>query len=235
MPGLSRRDWIRLAGAGAYGKTTVTGLTSIPPKDEVSRDPALAALLRTVRGFSAHHDFRGLEKLMLPTFRVDFDFGKGPQTFQRRWHPESPSSALWATLDRLLSLGGTFYSDTLFAVPYVYTQFPAELDPLGYVVATRPDTQLLEAPKPDARTVASVDYAVIPLARRLQPPVTMTSRPYLEAKVEGAGQCFVAQSSVYSPAAYRAFFEKRKGRWYWISLVCATLAEPPDLHKKPRH
>ena len=75
-----------------------------------------------------------------------------------------------------------------------------------------------------------LDYTIVPLVQRLEPPVTITAGRYLEVKWPGAaGQCFVAEADVYSPAAHRAFLEKRQGRWRWISLACATAADPPGL------
>jgi hypothetical protein len=229
----SRRDLVRLAGA-AFAKKDTPELATMPPADEASRDPALAALLGKVRRLAGGRDSRGLEALMLPTFRVEFDAGKGPAAFRRRWNPESPSSALWDVLERLFSLGGTFYSDTLFGLPYVCTQFPLELDPLGYVVAVKAGARLLDRPGPEGAQVAMVDYAILPLAQPFRPPVTITSGRYFEVKLPRQGRCFAAEADVYNPAAHRAFFEKRQRRWRWISLVCATLAEPPDLKLKPR-
>ena len=169
---------------------------------------------------------------MLPTFKVELDAGKGPAAFRRRWHSESKSSELWDVLDRLFSLGGTFYSATLFALPYVYTKFPAELDLVGRVVAVKPGARLLDKPGPDSAQVGTLDYAIIPLIQRLEPPVTITKGRYWEVKWPGAaGRCFVAEADVYSPAAHRAFFERRQGRWIWISLARGTLADPPGLQQ----
>ena len=232
---MSRRNLVRLLAGTAWGAAGASELGKLLPVDEASRDPGLLALLVKVRALAAQRDSYGLEALMLPTFRVEFDAGKGPAAFHRRWLPESQSSVLWRVLKRLFSLGGTFYSETLFALPYVYTQFPADLDPLGHVVAVKAGARLLDKPQQDGKPVGTLDYTIIPLAQRLQPPVMMTAGRYLEVIVPPAGRCFVAESDVYSPAAHRAFFEKRGGRWRWISLVCATLAEPPDLeHTKRR-
>ena len=231
---LSRRDWIRLAaGAATCGVTAAADLPRIPPADEASKDPGLVALLDKIRALTAKRDFRGLEALMLPTFRAEFDGAKGPAAFHQHWHPESPSSPLWAVLERLFSLGGTFYSDTLFAVPYVYARFPAELDPLGHVVTVKADARLLDGPGPDAAQVGTLDYAILPLAERLRPPVVITTGRYLEVKLPEDERRFVMEADVYSPAAHRAFLEKRSGRWWWISIACATLAEPPDLKHPP--
>jgi hypothetical protein len=228
---LTRRHLLRLSAGAACGIAGAAEALRMPPADEASRDARLAALLGRMRTMAAQHDFRGLETLMLPTFRVDFDYGKGPGAFHKRWSPESRSSALWPVLRRLLWLGGTFYSPTLFALPYVYTQFPAELDPLSYVVAVKPSAHLLDSPQPDAKVVGTLDYTILQLAERLRPPVTITTGRHLEVKSASGERQFVAESEIYSPAAYRAFFEKRAGRWRWISLACATLAEPPDLLK----
>lgn len=226
---MCRRELIRLVAGAAYGAARSGEWAKLPPVDEASRDSGLVTLLAKVRILKAQRDFRGLEALMLPTFRVEFDVGKGPAAFRRKWHPESASSALWQVLERLFSLGGTFYSDTLFGLPYVYTRFPADLDPLGHVVVVQPATRLLDGPGRDARLMSTIDNAVLPLANRLRPPVLMSAEGYLEVKAPGIGWCFVRESDVYSPAAHRAYFEKRAGQWRWISLACATLAEPPDL------
>ena len=119
---LSRRQLVWLA-AGAACKAAGTNQQRIPPADEAARDPDLAALLHKMRSLAAQRDSNGLEALMLPTFKVEFDAGKGAAAFRRRWHLESNSSKLWGVLDRLFALGGTFYTDTLFALPYVYTKF----------------------------------------------------------------------------------------------------------------
>lgn len=231
---LNRRDLCRLVAGTACTVASAAELTKIPPIDEASRDQGLFALLAKMRSLADRFDSGGLEALMPPTFRVEFDVGKGPAAFHRRWLPESRSSSLWGVLERLLPLGGTFYSETLFAMPYVYTRFPTDLDRLGYVAALKPATRLLDGPGQDGKTVGTLDYAIIPLAERFRPPVTMTTGRYFEVRVPQVGRCFVAEADVYSPAAHRAFFEKRGGRWHWISLACATLAEPPDLKHKQK-
>jgi hypothetical protein len=232
---LSRRDLLRFVAGSACGAAGAAELGKLLPVDEASRDPGLFALIGQMRRLAARRDSHGLEALMLPTFRVEFDAGKGPAAYRRRWHPESPSTAVWGVLERLFSLGGTFYSETLFAMPYVYTKFPVELDPLGHVVAVKAGTRILDRPGHDGKPLGTLDYAIIPLAERLQPPVMMTTGRYLEARVPSVGRCYVAEADVYSPAAHRTFFERRGGRWRWISLACATLADPPELtHTKQR-
>ena len=203
----------------------------MPPPGESKLDPTLAGLISRLRKIVAARDHVALEALMAPTFRVEFDAGKGPAAFQRHWRPESGDSRLWEVLTRLLTLEGYSYTETLFETPYVCARFPFDLDPLRYVVAVKKEVALIAEPRPEAGRLASPDYPILPLAKPVQPPVMIPPGSYVEVIHPSAGRCFVSSDDVYSPAAHRAFFEKRAGRWVWISLVAATLADPPDLQR----
>lgn len=207
-----------------------TGLRPLLPVDESGRDPSLARVLNTLRGIVRRRDDRELLALMSPDFKVEFDIGKGPQTFRRQWKSNARDSQVWDLLDRLLSLGGTFYSSTLFALPYVYTRFPTDLDKLSYVVSVRAKVPLRQRPDPRGPEVGTLDYVILPLTHPIAPPA-MLADPFAEVQHPDWGPCYVSRSDVYSPAGHRAFFEKRQGRWHWLSLAAATMATPPELNK----
>ncbi len=189
-----------------------------------------------MRGAIRNRDHKSLTALMGPAFRVEFDAGKGPQAFSRHWRPASPESRLWDVLDQILSLEGHHYSETLFVLPYIVARFPIDLDPLRHVVATREGVPLHTLPEKGAPASGRLDHAIVPLAKPMAPPVVIPPGSFLEVVHPETGRCFVSSSEVYNPAAHRAFFEKRNGRWRWISLAAATLADPPELmqvRKKP--
>jgi len=231
-PFWSRRRWLQMAAGIAASAAHGEELRHIEPTGEEPRDPALAEFLGSLRGIVTARKHRALEALMQPDFRVEFDAGHGPLAFRRHWKPQSPDSPVWPILDCLLSLPGYSFSDTLFAVPYVFARFPFDLDLLGHVVAVRDEVGLLASPNPEAAKVATVNRAIIPLAEPMQPPVVIPPGRFVEVNHPEAGRCFAASADIYHPAAHRAFFEKRKGRWFWISLAAATLAEPPDLERQ---
>jgi hypothetical protein len=181
-----------------------------------------------LRGIVERRDDRELLALMSADFNVEFDVGKGPATFRRRWKSNARDSQVWDLLDRLLTLGGTFYSPTLFALPYVYTRFPADLDKLSHVVSVRAKVPLRQRPDAHGPEVGTLDYVILPLTTPMKPPVLLTE-PFVEVRHADWGVCHVSRSDVYSPAGHRAFFEKRQGRWHWLSLAAATMATPPKL------
>jgi hypothetical protein len=168
---------------------------------------------------------------MAPDFKVEFDVGKGPGVFQRHWRLEAPGSRVWPVLDRMLSLSGTFYSASLFALPYVYTRFPLDLDRLHYVVATGEIPMRATSGTTGAR-VGVLKDSIVQLASPLTPPAVLADVPSVAVRHPEHGVCYVAGSDVYSPAGHRVFFEKRQGQWRWLSLAAPTLVTPPVLVTK---
>ena len=230
---LTRRAWLQLAASLVVARPSPAfaaqnDLRSLLPEDQSARDASLLALLGTMRTIVRRKDSNALCSLMSRDFKVEFDVGKGPDAFRRQWESETSTSAVWTVLDRLLSLGGTFYSDSLFALPYVYTRFPLDLDRLGHVVTTG-DAPVHAQSNPASARVGRLKHAIVPLATPLTPPAMLSEQPFVAVQHPEFGLCYVAGADVYSPVGHRAFFEKRSGQWRWLSLAAATLATPPVL------
>ena len=222
---------MRLAAGLSVARLHGEELPRLDPPSQESLDPALAAFVERLRGIVTARKHVALEALMANTFRPDFDVAKGPAGFQAHWRPESSTSPVWGILERLLALPGHRYSETLYALPYVCARFPLQFDLLGNVVAIKEGVNLLAEPKTDAARVGSVSYSIVPLAQPLTPPVFIPAGSFVELKHPQLGRCFAASADIYSPAAHRAFFEKRQGQWHWISLAAPTLKDSPELHK----
>jgi len=204
----------------AAASTTANAERRLDPVDEAAQDTGLLKYLERLKSIIARRDMTALLAQMDPVFRVDFDGGKGPTAFAHRWNPTAPDSAVWKVLDRLFGLGGTFYTPTLFAISYVYTKFPFDLDPYSYVVVTRDQAPLRPEPSADATPIAALQTGIVAVKPKLTPPVRELPA-WLKIGVPDGPEGFVASTDVYSPAGYRVFFEKRGGKWRWISLVCA--------------
>lgn len=230
---LTRRSWLLLAASlmasrESYASAAQNDLRSLVPEDQSARDKSLQRLLGTMRTIVRRKDSKALCALMPRDFKVEFDVGRGPDVFRNQWDSEASTSLAWAVLDRLLALGGTFYSDSLFALPYVYTRFPYDLDRLRYVVATGEVAAHAEPNLASAR-VGVLKHAIVPLATPLAPPAMLCQQPFVTVQHPEFGLCYVASTDLYSPAGHRAFFEKRQGEWRWLSLAAPTLATPPVL------
>ena len=197
-----------------------------PPRDPPA-DPGLQLLLARMRKIVDSRDATALAALLSPTFRVEFDAGKGPQAFRRHWKPETRESPVWEVLGSALAVQGAFCLPSLFCLPYVYLKFPRDLDPLAYVVAVSAGATLRKRPDTDGAVVGRLDHSIIRVSEPLVSPVIIPSNKFLAVDDATAGHCYIAGSDVYSPAAHRMFFERANGKWRWISLVAATFDAMP--------
>src|SRR5262245_8687400 len=229
---LTRRSWLQFMATAVAATSSASSaeahLRVLRPEDESTRDKSLHALLASMKAIVRRKDSKALCALMAPDFKVEFDVGKGPGVFRRHWESETSTSAVWPVLDRILALGGTFYSSSLYALPYVYTHFPYDLDRLSHVVATG-DVPLHAESSPASARVGMLKHAIVPLVTPLTPPAMLCQQPFVAVQHPDLGVCYVAGTDVYSPVGHRVFFEKRQGRWRWISLAAPTLATPPAL------
>jgi hypothetical protein len=193
----------------------------LAPSASATGDPEFLSFVGRIKDISARKDAKGLLSLMSPVFRVDFDFGKGPAAFSKRWKPQDPASELWRVLDRMLALPARRYDETLYVVPYVYGSFPIDLDPLSHVVTIGESVAIREAAELTAKEVVKLNHAIIPTAEKLSVPVRLDKQEWLKVVPSAEAVGYVRSSDVYSPAEYRGFFEKQGGKWRWLSLVCA--------------
>lgn len=184
-------------------------------------DAALAELLKSIKGYVDRRDVAGLTRLMNPRFRVEFDSGKGPAAFQQYWKPQSKESRIWSVMSRLIDLDGYEYSDTLYVKPHVYARFPIDLDPLQHVVAIRDEVELRESASVDAKSAGPVGREILRLDQRTSAPVVLGDE-WLTVSTFDGRKGHVRCEDVYSPAGHRMYFEKRAGKWVWISLACAS-------------
>jgi hypothetical protein len=193
----------------------------LEPANEIDRDPALRSYVDQLSLMVARKSASDLLAEMDPRFRVEFSRGKGPEAFRKYWKPDSPEAGVWKVLARLFAIGGTFYSSSLFAIPYVYTRFPINLDPFEYVAALKDEVQVRSEASSEVPVIATISRNLVRVSPKLKPPVRLDSNSWIRVVTPTGATGFVNSSDVYSPAAHRVFFEKRRGRWRWISLVCA--------------
>jgi len=229
---ISRRQWFGVAGLGWQFFRSGSARKLVPPSESVT-DPQLSQLLKQMQGIVLRRDATVLTSLMDKIFRVEWDRGQGPLAFQKFWRPEDPETELWKVMTRLLAMRGTFYSPTLFAIPYVYTQFPIDLNPWNHIVALQQKVVVWARPNDQASKVSTLSFDIVPTAEELRPPVVIDRRQWLRVLTPEQGEGYVASSEIWSPVAHRVFFEKRNGTWKWISLVCAARRLEPVQRRKP--
>lgn len=189
--------------------------TRLLPVDEAKQVSGFAAFRRRLIRATRERDWTHLRTVTSENITVDFGGGVGRSYFREYWKPESRASKLWPTLYTVLSLGGRFDRNrTQFCAPYVYTDFPSNLDGYKWYCVICRGVPLRAQPSYSSRAVAILSYDLV--------------RPIGNGRFESAWvrivtargrRGFIRRSCLRSPVDYRACFEKTKQGWRLSDLV----------------
>ena len=184
----------------------------LPPVDESASEPTFEAfkvrILRAIR----NKDVDTLMSILDPNVRVSFGEGAGPAAFRRHWKLDQPAkSAVWNELEAVLRLGAT-RDDPEFIAPYVFTRFPVTVDAYTHAAVIRPNAILRQTAAPDGRRAAVLAYDIVRLTGERK-------NGWVNVQTEEGRSGWLQEQEIRSPLNYRAFFEKKDGRWTLTAFV----------------
>lgn len=139
----------------------------------------------------------------------------GITNFKKQWKINSKNSPLWKELLAVLTNGGAFdkRQKTSFYAPYLFTNFPDDLDAFEYAAIFGNNVNLRSKPSLEAEVVAKLSYNVVKVDYNNS--IKFGEYEYIWLKIEtlGGKKGFVKSEFVRSSIDYRAGFEKKRGKW----------------------
>jgi hypothetical protein len=189
--------------------------------DDGPQDPSFVKFRDGLKDILARKDAKALMKIVAPNIKNSFDNAEdGAAKFRKGWKPEDPKSAIWPALSLVVNMGGNFDSKTAFSAPYVSSAFPSDLDVFEHLVVTTEGAVMRSAPKADAPIVRKLDHDILTVVKTASKPQHEAGpNDWSEVKDANGVQGFVLDRDVRSPIDYRAYFEKKKGRWLMTSFL----------------
>lgn len=187
--------------------------TTLKPVDTAAQDPSFvsfrAQLLKTLE----RKDTPGLLAIVNKDIKVSFGIEYGIAGFKQLWKLDKPaSSQIWKELSTVLRMGGSFSNKTTFVAPYVFSQWPATLDPFDNAAVIAKNVNIRAKPSLNAAVLKTVSYEILPIefSENLQ---------WVTVKLGNGKKGYIASQYVRSSVDYRAFFEKINGRWQMTVFV----------------
>lgn len=194
------------------------GPAKLEPVNDAAKDPALAQMIATLLKACDEKDFKPFEAAMSPDAIASFGGDSGPKGFRDVYGVDDPNSPFWSEFKAALTLGGAFMEDGLFAAPYVYANWPEDLDSFTYVAAIGDKTELYAKPKAGAKVVADVTHQILELIETDPEDPNAAPEGWIHVKA-GKKTGFVKAAETRSPVAYRAVFQKTENRWWLGAFV----------------
>ena len=194
-----------------------SGAPRLEPRDEANpsfrefRERTLAALARK--------DTAYLHSIVSPGIRTSFGAGGGSSDFKQMWKTVDPSSAVWATLSRVLRMGGKHDADSTFVAPYVFAFWPDSIDAFSNVAVTTASAIVRVRPGPQADVVGTVSHSILRTLEWQGIPADVTPSSWVRVELPDKRSGWLAGEDVYSPVGWRAAFVRRGDQWLMILFV----------------
>lgn len=126
--------------------TSQAQVGTLLPVDEASRDPELLMFRARLQEAVARHDLDAVVEAIDPEIRSSFGGEGGIAEFREQWDLPGDKSDFWHELGLALSLGGTFYSESEFMAPYLFKNFPEDLDAFEHLALIGSDVRVRASP-----------------------------------------------------------------------------------------
>lgn len=189
----------------------------LKPVDEGGKDASFKLFRDKLIAAVKKRDAKYVVSVLDPRIKNSFGDSNGVASFKKMWKIDSPNSKLWDELLFVLTHGGAFAQEganKTFIAPYVYSNFPEDLDAFEHSSIVGENVNLRATPFTSAPVVASLSYNLVKVDYNSSVR-TKTDEDYTWLKVEtlGGKSGFVQERFVRSSVGYRAGFEKKKGLW----------------------
>jgi hypothetical protein len=205
---------VRLCCALLLGATALAASgPELLPVDEASTRPDFFSFRAQVQRTIAVRDVTSLLAVVDPNIKNSFGGDDGLEKFRSGWKLDDADSELWDRLGTVLALGGAFQDKDTFAAPYTFAKWPNDVDSFEHVVLIGANVRIRAAPRPDAATVATMSFAILPRAREQGDDPAWTV-----VRIDQRTG-YVASRFARSPIDYRAIFSFTGGGWRLVTFV----------------
>ena len=196
----------------------------VMPVDEGAKDPSFLEFRNRLGLAIRTKDSKYVSSILDPKIKPGFDERENVEDFKKVWKINDPKSKFWSELREAVGGGGRFSTEdgvTIFSAPYVYTDFPDDLDGFQYHVIYGENVNLREKPDGRSAVLARLTGNIIKVDEENSITDGKKNGEYLWYKIEtlGGKKGFVPARNVRSPIDMRAGFQKKNGKWKMIFFV----------------
>ncbi|WP_298611495.1 SH3 domain-containing protein [uncultured Thiothrix sp.] len=190
---------------------------SFKPVDEAAKQADFLAFRQQLSSAVARHDAKAVLAVVDAHIQNGFGDDNGFANFKKIWklnQANTKTSPLWKELGLVLALGGKFTDRNTFNAPYIAAAWPENLDGFENIAVVGKEVRIREKPDTKSKVLATVSYVILPLVQG-----TQWTGNWVPVKAPNGKKGYIAASYARSPIDYRAFFEKKGGKWKMTSFL----------------
>jgi hypothetical protein len=186
----------------------IQGDYKILPVDESGRDSTLVTFINNLKQVVSNTDLTALLESLDTGIIISHGGGVyGIEEFSKKWHLDKPDeSELWATLNKILNMGGTWEIDEgeeYFSIPYTqsnkaFNNYKYDFDWYFTAVCILPEATVYKEPQVTSTKLATLNYHIVEMDPEFM-KAGFTKIHTIDKQVQG----YVETSSlIYSSAQY---------------------------------
>lgn len=186
------------------------------PRNESGLDQSLDEFWQRLIQAVEERDAYWVISMLSPRVRNTFGDDYGVDSFHEIWQPYSEESPLWAELEAITSLGGTFFDSTLtlFMAPYVFSEWPPELDSFTYGAVIDISVPLYAEPDEGSEILKVLSYDIVRIRYNPEPPEGWRIVELLDGTPG-----YLLEHSVRRPTDHRIGIERFDTGWEIVFLI----------------
>lgn len=195
------------------------------PVDEATLNAEFEAFREKLMAAAKAKDVEFIKEHTDKNIHYTFGLNDQIQGFFRQWELDSnPGESLfWDELLQVLSLGGSFQNEekTSFTAPYVYTEFPEDIDAFQHVAIIDKDVKVYAEPNTDAEVLGTLTYSIVRLLERhFKYEAANRQEPtWLRIESLSGSIGYIPARYGRSPVDYRSNWTKTDGTWKMVFFV----------------
>lgn len=192
----------------------------LSPVDEAPKDPSFKAFRDKLLAAVKREDETVLYESLDPKITNSFGGEGGITEFNTHWKMGEARTKLWGELATILSMGGSFSNvggQKSFCAPYVYSNFPEDLDANGYAAITGTNVRVRAEANLNAPIITALSYDIVQLD--FETSASGENSEWVKIIAPNGKKGYVFGKYIRRPVDYRACFEKKQGKWKMTVLI----------------
>ena len=197
------------------------------PIDDSAADKEFSIYIQKFKTAVKFKNFTALRKLIAPDVAFTFESQDGINGLIKLWNLDrNPrNSNFWYEMDKVLSMGSSFYDEnkTTQAYPYLFVIFPADYDSHEYSAVTGKKGNVRQTPSSKSPVIETLDYEIVRTTwsaeETVPEKVNGINGTWVKVQTSTGKTGYVFSHYIHSPIGPRAIFEKRSDGWVLTAFV----------------
>ena len=192
----------------------------VKPVDEAKKDASFLAFRTKLISAVEKKDAKYILSIIDRDIKLGFGGDDGIANFKKLWKIEQKDSEFWKEFSAVINNGGSFIGEGRnklreFAAPYLFTEWPEDVDAFEHAGIFGTSVNLREKPNTESTVVSQLSYNILKVDYTNSKRNSDGSEAFTWLKVEtlGGKKGWVKAEFARSSVDYRAGFEKMKGVW----------------------